>query len=144
MLETNFTPLTALAGGLIIGLAAVLLLLTNGRLAGISTILKSLVSLQSRSPRGERGAFLAGMVAGPLAIAATVGLPEQILIAGPVTLALAGVLVGVGTVTGSGCTSGHGVCGIARLSPRSLIATLVFVGVAGLTVFVTRHLVGGA
>ncbi len=144
MLETQFTPVAALSGGIVIGLAAVLLLLANGRLAGISTILKTLVSLNPQGFRGERGAFLVGMLAGPLALSARAGLPEQTLIAGPVTLAAAGAMVGVGTVIGSGCTSGHGVCGIARLSRRSLVATGVFVGVAALTVFVTRHMIPGA
>ena len=140
-LATPFTPIAATLGGVVIGLSAVVLLATNGRLAGISSIVGTLISLKSGEPRLERAAFLAGLVLGPLAVAAVRGLPEQTLVADGAVLMVAGLCVGAGTIIGSGCTSGHGVCGIARLSPRSLVATAVFVLLGAITVFVVRHLV---
>jgi len=138
-LATPFTPLAATLGGAIIGLAAVVLLAANGRLAGISSIVGTLISLKAGEPRLERAAFLAGLVLGPLAVAAVSGLPEQTLVANGAVLIAAGLCVGAGTIVGSGCTSGHGVCGIARLSPRSLVATAVFVLLGAVTVFIVRH-----
>jgi hypothetical protein len=138
-LATPFTPLAATLGGAIIGLSAVVLLAANGRLAGISSIVGTLISLKTGEPRLERAAFLAGLVLGPLAVAAVGGLPDQRMVASGAVLTVAGLCVGAGTIIGSGCTSGHGVCGIARLSPRSLVATAVFVLVGAVTVFIVRH-----
>ena len=139
----DFTPVSGLLGGMMIGLAATLMLLLNGRISGISGIVGGLVSPGARKG-GEaawRVAFVAGLVLGPLGYAAAVGaLPVGIEASLPV-LVVAGLLVGFGTRLGSGCTSGHGVCGIARLSPRSVVATAVFMVVAALTVFVSRHLI---
>lgn len=128
-----------IVGGASIGLAAVLLLALNGRIMGVSGILAGIVTAQPG--RDWRLAFLAGTFAAPLLFWLS-GYPAEVEIsAGPVTLAIAGLLVGVGTSLGSGCTSGHGVCGIARLSPRSLVATATFMAVAMLTVAVVRHVI---
>jgi Predicted transporter component len=137
------TMVTALAGGLLIGLGAVLLMLANGRIAGISGIVGGLAD-QAPGETSWRLAFLAGLVLGPLVVAAFTGALPAVHVdaSGPVVVA-AGLLVGVGTRLGSGCTSGHGVCGIARLSPRSLTATLVFMATAAAVVFVVRHVLGG-
>jgi uncharacterized membrane protein YedE/YeeE len=135
---THFTPWPALAGGLLIGLAAAAFVLVNGRIAGISGILGGLL----RPVRGDlawRIAFLAGLVAAPLTYALFAPLPAVRIDAGTGTLAAAGLLVGLGTRYGSGCTSGHGVCGLARLSPRSLVATVSFMAAGFATVFVLRH-----
>jgi len=140
-LATPFTPVSATLGGMIIGLSAVVLLAANGRLAGISSIVGTLISLKAGEPRLERAAFLAGLVLGPLVVAAVRGLPDQTLVADGAVLVAAGLCVGAGTIIGSGCTSGHGVCGVARLSPRSLVATAVFVLLGAITVFVIRHLI---
>ncbi len=139
---SSFTPASALLGGAMIGGAAALLWLMLGRIAGISGILGG-VAQAPPADRGWRLAFLAGLVGAPMAYAATVGRPAITMAAGPALLVLAGLLVGIGTRLGSGCTSGHGVCGIARLSPRSLAATGVFMATAAATVFVTRHVIGG-
>ncbi|MDP9456668.1 MAG: YeeE/YedE family protein [Actinobacteria bacterium] len=139
----GFTLISGLLGGMMIGVAATLMLLLNGRISGISGIVGGLVSPGARKggEAAPRVAFVAGLVLGPLGYAAAVGgLPVGIEASLPV-LVIAGLLVGFGTRLGSGCTSGHGVCGIARLSPRSIVATAVFMGVAALTVFVSRHLV---
>jgi hypothetical protein len=137
---THFTPGTALAGGLLIGLAATVLLWLDGRIAGVSGIAGGLWF----SPRGERAwrlLFLAGLVLGAGAWVAIVGHAPPPRSQFPTALlVLAGVLVGYGTSLGGGCTSGHGVCGLARLSVRSLVATGVFLGVAITTTFVVRHL----
>ena len=135
----HFTPWSALAGGALIGLAAALLVLLNGRIAGISGVLGGLL----RPARGDtawRAAFVLGLVAAPLAYGLLAPLPLPQIQAGDGALVLAGLLVGVGTRYGAGCTSGHGVCGLARLSPRSLVATLCFMGAGFATVFVLRHL----
>ena len=128
-----------LIGGALIGLAAVLLLALNGRIAGVSGILSGLITSTSRGERFWCLAFVFGLIAGAgLYVLARGGLPLE-LQAGGLTLLLAGLLVGVGTRLGSGCTSGHGVCGLARRSPRSLVATMIFMVTAALTVFLTRH-----
>lgn len=135
----HFTPWSALAGGLLIGLAAAGFVLLNGRIAGISGILGGVL----RPARGDlawRLAFLAGLVAAPLAWQLAAPLPALRIEAGKAVLVVAGLLVGAGTRYGSGCTSGHGVCGVARLSPRSLVATLAFMLAGFATVFVVRHL----
>jgi len=137
-----FTPWTALLGGLLIGLAAVFLLFANGRIAGISGILGGALA-EPGSDRAWRLAFLVGLPLGALA-AGTLrgGLPISIS-ASPLALVAAGLLVGFGTQLGSGCTSGHGVCGMARGSGRSILATLVFMASGAATVFAVRHVFGG-
>jgi uncharacterized membrane protein YedE/YeeE len=137
-----FTPWASLAGGVIIGLAATLLVLANGRVAGISGILGGLLQRSPPDP-GWRIAFLGGLVAAPVIYSLFTALPPIVVDAGYPILVVAGLLVGAGTRYGSGCTSGHGVCGLSRLSPRSLVATLAFMGAGFATVLVARHLVGG-
>lgn len=135
---THFTPLASLAGGLLIGLAAALFVLLNGRIAGISGILGGLLT----RPAGDsawRVAFLLGLVLAPATYALFYALPQARVDAGAGTLIAAGLLVGLGTRYGSGCTSGHGVCGLSRLSPRSLVATAAFMLAGFVTVFVIRH-----
>lgn len=135
---------SALAGGALIGLSASALLLLNGRIAGVSGIVAGLLTPQ-RGDVAWRALFVAGLVAGGLLLRAMAADPFRGLTdATPVRLVAAGLLVGAGARLGSGCTSGHGVCGVSRLSPRSLIATLTFMSTGALTVFVTRHLFGGA
>lgn len=136
----HFTPWTALAGGLLIGLAAAVLVLFNGRIAGVSGILGGLLR-PAPGDVGWRVAFLAGLAGAPLAYGLFAALPEVRIDAGAGTLVAAGLLVGLGTRYGSGCTSGHGVCGVSRLSPRSLVATAAFMATGFATVFVLRHLV---
>ena len=137
----HFTPWSSLAGGLLIGFAAALLLLLNGRIAGISGILGSLL----RPAAGDiawRVAFILGLLGAPLLIPIFSPLPAVRVDADTATLIVAGLLVGVGTRYGSGCTSGHGICGLSRLSPRSLVATAAFMAAGFVTVFVVRHLIG--
>jgi uncharacterized protein len=134
----HFTPWASLAGGLLIGVAAAMLLLLSGRIAGISGIVGGLLAPR----RGEiawRLAFVAGLLAAPLAFLLSGGALTARIDAGFATLVAAGLLVGVGTTYASGCTSGHGVCGLSRLSPRSLVATAAFMLAGMLTVFVVRH-----
>jgi hypothetical protein len=137
----HFTPVSAALGGSFIGLSAALLWIANGRIAGISGILGRLAS-PPRSDLGWRLAFLAGLVVVPLLSALVVAPPTIVMEASPVALVGAGLLVGFGTRLGGGCTSGHGVCGIARLSRRSITATALFMTSAAVTVFIVRHLVG--
>lgn len=138
---TAFTPWASLAGGMLIGIAAAMLILLNGRIAGISGVLGGLL----RPARGDvswRVAFIAGLLGAPLVYALATALPRPQIDAGYVELVLAGLLVGTGTRYGSGCTSGHGVCGVSRLSPRSLVATAAFMASGFVTVFVVRHMIG--
>jgi hypothetical protein len=135
----NFTPWTALAGGLLIGLAAAAFVLFNGRIAGISGILGGLLQ-PKRGDIAWRVAFLAGLVIAPLAYGLIAPLPDVRIDASTGMLVAAGLLVGLGTRYGSGCTSGHGVCGLSRMSPRSLVATLSFMLAGFVTVYVLRHL----
>lgn len=138
MAEPNI--IGGLVGGLFIGAASVLLLLLNGRIAGISGILGQIITASPLAERGWRLAFIFGLVAGAALYSAfTGGLSLQLQASGS-KLIVAGLLVGFGTRIGSGCTSGHGVCGLARRSPRSMAATLLFIAAAVITVFVTRHL----
>lgn len=138
----SFTPGSALAGGLLIGLAAVLLALLNGRLAGISGIAGGLLK-PMRGDLGWRLTFLAGLVAAPAVYGLLFGgLPAVHIDAGTGTLIAGGLLVGIGTRFGSGCTSGHGVCGLSRRSPRSLTATLVFMAMGFGVVYLARHVIG--
>jgi uncharacterized protein len=138
----NFTPISAAIGGALIGLAAVLLMRLNGRIAGIAGIFAGLID-----PTGDdrlwRATFLVGLVAAPLT-AALLGwsLPSPQMPISLTLVAVAGVLVGFGTRLSNGCTSGHGVCGIARLSPRSITATVIFMAVAVAVVALTRHVFG--
>lgn len=134
----NFTPQTALAGGVLIGLAAAAFVLFNGRIAGISGILGGLLR-PMRGDVGWRLAFLGGLMAAPLLYGMAAALPEVTVDAGTGTLVTAGLLVGAGTRYGAGCTSGHGVCGISRRSPRSLAATAAFMFAGFVTVYIVRH-----
>lgn len=138
-----FTPWSALGGGALIGIAAGMFVLLNGRIAGISGIIGGLLLKPARGDSAWRIAFVGGLLVAPLVYALVAVLPMPQIDAGYGTLALAGLLVGIGTRYGSGCTSGHGVCGLSRLSPRSLVATAVFMGAGFMTVFVIRHLVNG-
>ena len=137
----NFTPWSALVGGALIGLAASLFVVMNGRVAGISGLLGSL--LGRGEGMGEKALFLLGVLLAPLLWQLFARLPEIEIHSSWLALTVAGLLVGVGTRYGSGCTSGHGVCGLSRLSPRSLAATLSFMVAGFATVFVLRHLLGG-
>ncbi|QRY35579.1 YeeE/YedE family protein (plasmid) [Variovorax sp. PDNC026] len=137
----HFTPLAALAGGALIGLAAAMFVLLNGRIAGISGVLGGLLR-PSRGDVAWRVAFLLGLVGAPCVHLLFAALPSVRIDADYGALILAGLLVGVGTRYGAGCTSGHGVCGLSRLSPRSLVATAAFMGAGIATVFVVRHLFG--
>lgn len=135
---THFTPWSSLAGGVLIGIAAAMLVLLNGRVAGISGIVGGLLAPR----RGEiawRLAFVGGLLLAPAVMLFFRGAPVPRIDAGFGTLVLAGLLVGLGTSYGSGCTSGHGVCGLSRLSPRSLAATAAFMLAGVVTVFVARH-----
>jgi uncharacterized membrane protein YedE/YeeE len=139
----NFTPISALIGGALIGASAVILMALNGRIAGISGITLGLLSLTRIPDRGWRLAFVTGLIAAPVGLA-LIGLkPDITFTASLPMMGVAGLIVGFGAVFGSGCTSGHGVCGIARLSQRSIIATLVFMASGIATVFVVRHVLGG-
>ena len=137
-----FTPWSALGGGVLIGAAAVLFASLAGRVAGISGIVGGLLTPRTRDV-GWRAAFILGLIAGPPVTATLVGsLPPVAVTASAGLLIAGGLLVGYGTRLGGGCTSGHGVCGLARLSPRSIVATGVFLTAAIATVFLTRHLFG--
>lgn len=138
----NFTPWTALAGGVLIGAAASLFVLLNGRIAGISGLLASLLEPGAEG-RGQKLLFLLGLLLAPLLWVLFGRLPVLEFQSGWFGLLIAGLLVGVGTRYGSGCTSGHGVCGISRLSARSIVATLAFMAAGFGTVYVLRHLLGG-
>ncbi|AMQ87366.1 MULTISPECIES: YeeE/YedE family protein [Marinobacter] len=138
---SQFTPGTALTGGILIGLAAASFLLLNGRIAGISGILGGLLT-PTRSDILWRIAFLAGLIGAPALWTLAGQLPPIEINAGYPALIVAGLLVGIGTRYASGCTSGHGVCGLSRLSVRSLVATLSFMGMGFVTVYVIRHLIG--
>jgi hypothetical protein len=141
----NFTPLPSFAGGVLIGASALAMLLVLGRIAGVSGILEGVVRPSGRDETPWRAAFLAGLVAGGAAFGALVpGGFEIGILRSPAALVLAGLLVGFGTRLGSGCTSGHGVCGMSRLSPRSILATLVFMATGAVTVFVVNRLLGGS
>ncbi len=135
----HFTPWQSLVGGILIGLAAALFLLLNGRIAGISGIVGGLL-VPKTGDAGWRVMFVAGMLAAPLVYAVFIRLPALQIDAGMGSLVAAGLLVGIGTRYGSGCTSGHGVCGISRQSPRSIAATAVFMAAGFVTVYLLRHL----
>ncbi|MFJ2550152.1 YeeE/YedE family protein [Pseudomonas sp. NPDC087612] len=137
----NFTPWSALLGGALIGLAVSLFALVNGRIAGISGLLGSLLQKKGEG-RGEKALFLLGVLVAPLVWRLFAGRPVVQFQTDWVGLLVAGLLVGLGTRYAAGCTSGHGVCGLARLSPRSLVATLCFMCAGFAVVFVSRHLAG--
>lgn len=137
----HFTPWSALAGGALIGLATSLFVIFNGRIAGISGLLGSLLA-RGGEGRGEKALFLLGLLLAPLLWQVFSVLPVIEFQGGWLSLLLAGLLVGVGTRYGAGCTSGHGVCGISRLSPRSLVATVAFMASGFATVYVLRHGLG--
>lgn len=138
------SPLIAIAGGLSIGTAAALFLLLNGRVAGVSGMAAAASRIASGgTPWGQAAAFVVGLPVGAALVAASVRQPDVTVTASPALLVVAGLLVGFGTRLGNGCTSGHGVCGMARLSPRSIAATLTFMLSAISTVFVLRNLLGG-
>jgi len=137
--------LRAAAGGLLIGLAAAVMIVFNGRIAGVSGVLGGLMFDGNGSDRRWRSMFLGGVVLGAVLLTTLVtSLPAGRLQTGWLGMAIAGLIVGYGTRMGSGCTSGHGVCGIARLSTRSITATITFMAFGALTVFVIRHLLGAA
>lgn len=141
---TEFTPLLSFLGGTLIGLAAVALMAVHGRIAGINGIASGFLTTQLNQDWAWRAAFLAGMVASPLILLGLTGrLPDITVPSSPLLLVIGGFLTGIGTTFGSGCTSGHGVCGISRLSARSIAATFTFMATAVVTVFVTRHVFGG-
>ena len=138
---TTFTPWSAAIGGVIIGVAVAMFALVNGRIAGISGIVGGLL----RPAPGDiawRVAFVAGLIAAPLGFVVVAKLAPVMIEASYPTLVVAGLLVGIGTRYGGGCTSGHGVCGVSRLSPRSIVATLSFMAAGFATVFAARHLIG--
>lgn len=144
---TAFTPGASLFGGILIGLSAVMVMALFGRISGISGITNAVLSGISQNANrggdlGWRVAFILGLIAAPVIYTAATGNPVlQTVPTSLIGMALAGIIVGLGTAIGSGCTSGHGVCGLARLSPRSLAAVLSFMVSAGVTVFVLRHVV---
>jgi uncharacterized membrane protein YedE/YeeE len=141
---TEFTPVEALIGGSLIGLGAVLMMMLMGRIAGISGIVSGTIFPTSTDDWTWRAAFLVGMLAAPgTYFLASGGWPHFEMTANIPLIIAAGILVGVGVTFGSGCASGHGVCGLARLSPRSIAATGVFMAAAGVTVYLTRHIIGG-
>ncbi len=141
MVPTEFTPVASLAGGALIGASAVLLMAVKGRIAGISGIASKLFPPYDDGELFDRLSFVAGLVAAPIAVMLITGrAPQQTIEASGTVLVVAGLLVGFGTVWGNGCTSGHGVCGLSRLSLRSLVATAIFMTTAIATVFVARHL----
>ncbi|WP_057092147.1 YeeE/YedE family protein [Comamonas thiooxydans] len=144
ILWSEFTPWTSLVGGLLIGLSAALLIALLGRVAGISGIAGALLQLLTWSSVrqwGWRLAFILGMIAAPLVWSLFAPLPAMQLPSSPAIIIAAGLLVGFGTRMSSGCTSGHGVCGLSRLSPRSLAATATFIATGAITVFVIRHVI---
>jgi uncharacterized membrane protein YedE/YeeE len=142
VLETAFTPVTAIIGGAMIGLAALVLMWSVGRIAGISGIVAGAI-LEAEDERNWRLLFLAGLFIGALIASVITGALDDVSsIASTPVLIVAGLLVGIGTRMGGGCTSGHGVCGISRFSQRSIVATAVFMASGAATVFVIRHLFG--
>ena len=141
MFETEFTPWMSLMGGILIGMAAVLLMSIQGRIAGMTGILTGIIPPLA-SDWSWRAAFLIGAIIAPAVFIAAGGNVEFAVPPSTIALIVGGLIVGVGVYFGSGCTSGHGVCGMARFSPRSVAATAVFMVAAFVTVFVTRHILG--
>lgn len=146
---TDFTPWVSLAGGMLIGLSAVIVMALFGKIAGISGITKSIIGVMTPTgnapqERDWRLAFVLGLIAAPVIYRLVGGAIEQTVSSNLLAMAVAGLLVGFGTGLGSGCTSGHGVCGLARLSRRSFVAVVTFMAAGFATVFVLRHVLGGA
>lgn len=140
---TEFTPIEAIVGGLLIGAGAVMMMALLGRVAGLSGILSGVVFQAGNSDWGWRAAFIAGMIAAPVVYTFAMGASPEFAMPGSTGLSIiAGLLVGAGVTYGAGCASGHGVCGMARLSARSIAATATFMATAVVTVYVTRHLIG--
>ena len=144
MTVTEFTPFASSLGGALIGVAAVMLMALNGRIAGISGIVRRLLPPYAGADPIGAACIVLGLVASPLLYQAATGAPVVQTVSDQGGLmAVAGLLVGFGTATGGGCTSGHGVCGIARLSPRSVVATVTFMATGFATVYLLRHVIGG-
>lgn len=142
-METVFTPWMSLGGGILIGLATVLLMAFQGRVFGATGILAGFFSPDSSSDWAWRAVLLAGMMTGPIVLFLMTGSMPAIEVPVSTSMLVAGgVLVGIGVTYGSGCTSGHGVCGMARLSPRSIAATAIFMTVTAITVYIIRHVIG--
>jgi uncharacterized membrane protein YedE/YeeE len=144
-MPTDFTPFASLGGGVLIGIASVLLMANFGRVMGATGILAGFLMPTNRDDWAWRASLLAGMVSAPALYWLVSG--QSVVVQVPVStiaMIIGGLIVGVGVTFGGGCTSGHGVCGIARLSPRSIVATVVFMIAAVATVYVTRHVIGGA
>jgi uncharacterized membrane protein YedE/YeeE len=143
MMETVFTPFQSLGGGLLIGLAAVLLMATMGRIMGATGILAGLLQPTDMADWSWRAAVLVGMICGPVAVMLLTGNMPVVQVPGSTAmLVVGGFIVGIGVTFGAGCTSGHGVCGMARLSPRSIAATITFMVATAITVYVVRHVLG--
>jgi uncharacterized membrane protein YedE/YeeE len=143
-METLFTPFSSFGGGLLIGLAAVLLMLGLGRIFGATGILSGVILFEDRGELSWRVAVILGMILAPgLIYVVTGSLPDLTVPVSPAMIVIGGVIVGLGASLGSGCTSGHGVCGLSRLSVRSLVAVPTFMATAALTVFLVRHVFGG-
>jgi uncharacterized protein len=140
MIATSFTPVASFVGGALIGSSAVMLMALSGRIAGVSGIAMRLLPPYEDAELLGRLAFVAGLIAAPIVVLIVTGrLPEQTIATNTVWLTLAGLLVGFGSVWGNGCTSGHGVCGLSRLSVRALVATMTFMATGFATVFIVRH-----
>lgn len=143
-METAFTPFASLGGGMGIGLGSVLLMLGLGRIFGATGIMSGLVFVENRDELAWRVALVIGMVMAPGLIFVVTGtMPALTVTVSPVMIVISGIIVGLGASLGSGCTSGHGVCGLSRLSVRSLVAVPTFMATAAITVFVMRHVFGG-
>ena len=143
-METAFTPFSSVGGGVLIGLAAVMLMFGLGRIFGATGILSGAVFAESRAELTWRLALILGMILAPgLIFVATGSMPALTVPVSPAMIAIGGVIVGLGASLGSGCTSGHGVCGLSRLSVRSLVAVPTFMATAAITVFLIRHVAGG-
>jgi len=141
---TEFTPMQSALGGMMIGLSATLLMLFNGRVAGVTGVLAGLMPPHIARDWAWRAMFMIGLIASPLLYRAVFGtMPVITTVGGPMLLLVSGAIVGVGVTYGSGCTSGHGICGLARFSRRSLVATLTFMASTAATVYVVRHVMGG-
>jgi len=139
-MATEFSPIASLLGGVLIGISAVLLMLTLGRIMGATGILAGVLFPSSFQDWNVRASMLAGMICGPLAFSALTGnVPDVSVPITPLMIVVGGFIVGIGVTLGSGCTSGHGVCGLARLSQRSIVAVIAFMISTGLTVYVVRH-----
>lgn len=143
-MDTLFTPFASFGGGLLIGTGAVMLMLGLGRIFGATGILSGIFFFETRDEMAWRLAVVAGMILAPVLIFAVTGaMPALTVPVSPAMIVLGGVIVGLGTSLGSGCTSGHGVCGLSRLSVRSMVAVPTFMATAAITVFVIRHVIGG-